>query len=88
MLAQQVIWMTIHMVTVVVVVKIFNKDYFDAKILLALWILLWLFGLGLGAPLHFFILIGVSITVVLAPILFQSFPFTVAMVDLLDKTKF
>ena len=43
MLAQQVIWMTIHMVTVVVVVKIFNKDYFDAKILLALWILLWLF---------------------------------------------
>ena len=58
MLAQQVIWMTIHMVTVVVVVKIFNKDYFDAKILLALWILLWLFGLGFGAPLHFFILIA------------------------------
>jgi len=88
MLAQQAIWMTIPTVTVVVAVKIFNKDYFDAKTLLALWILLWLFGLGLLAftmffqnffsspklvsmvlPFAFFIPIGVSMTVVLAPIL-------------------
>jgi len=48
------IWMTIPTVTVVVVVKIFDKDYFDAKTLLALWILLWLFGLGFGLPLRFF----------------------------------
>lgn len=61
--------MTIPTVTVVVVVKIFNKDYFDVKTLLALQILLVLFGLGPGALLRFFIPIGVSMTVVLAPIL-------------------
>jgi hypothetical protein len=54
MLAHRAIWMTIPTVTVVVAVKIFNKDYFDAKTLVALWILLWLFGIGLLAFTMFF----------------------------------